>query len=71
MDNWTADRIEGDYVVMIRTSDEQRKDVLLSDIGRAAEGDVFAYEGGVWKFLPDVTESRRKKLAARTRKLFE
>ncbi len=67
---YTVDRIEGVFAVLV-DSEGHSHGAPLASMPEVSEGDVVEKSGNSILLRNDLTIARRKKMAERTRKLFQ
>lgn len=67
---YSVDRIEEGVAAAVSDSGE-KKDIPMSQLSGAKEGDVIEYKDGVYIIRDDLTLQRRKRNAKRYRSMFE
>lgn len=69
---YSVDRIEGKYAVLVGGDGESADAEFELFGGREPEsGEVYIFDGEKFTFSEEITESRRRKNARRTRALFD
>lgn len=70
MGKYVVDRFEEEYLVLEKETGETLE-VLKKEIPDAQKGDVVIFENGKYTVDREQTETRRKIIAEKVRKLFE
>lgn len=67
--DYTVDRIEGEYAVLVSLADSSVTEVKLGELNGAKEGEVFRQIDNRFVRLDGVAEKRKSELSARFEKL--
>lgn len=70
MEKYIVDRIEENLVILQNKTGEN-KEIPISELPEANEGDVVAFENGKFTFDKEETDMRKKIIAEKLSKLFE
>ena len=67
--DYTVDRIEGEYAVLVSLSDSSVIEVKLGELSGAKEGDILRHIGNRFECLDGAAEKRKSELSERFEKL--